>query len=335
MAQKFRILSIDGGGLRGVVPVLVLQELERRMKGKRIHEMFDLIAGTSTGGMIATALTLTEDGKTVKYRLDEILSVYTERGNEIFPKKGRLENFINSILALKRPKFSDRGIDKVLRDLVGDKRILNCMKPIFITSYDLYNNEAVFFKTSHAVLKESKNAELYDVCRATSAGPTFLPAYICRYDNKQRALVDGGVFMNNPTVAVITEALKYGDDKIYNRPGKIPIEDICVLSLGTGHYTANMMEKKVENWGTLDWVKPITDVMMQGVNQTTSYQANELLENGQYLRLNLDIHDEKHSNITDSSPETCNYLIQQTKEQILNNSTLMNELDNFIKKAQL
>lgn len=334
MAQKFRILCIDGGGLRGVIPVLILQELERRMNGKRIHEMFDLIAGTSTGGLITCGLAVADGNNKPLYNLDNILSIYTNRGKEIFPKKGFFGNLVTKVSSLTNPTYSAAGIDKVLRDLVDHKRIMNCVKPIFVTSYDLYNNEDIFFRTRTAAKDATCNVELYDVCRATSAGPTYLPAYLGTFGNSKRAYIDGGVYMNNPTVGAIVEVSKFHADPIYNRPD-LKFEDICVLSLGTGHYSADLAQKKVEGGGALNWVKPISDIMMQGVNQATSYEAEELLEDGQYLRLSINIYDEKRADMADSSDETRDYLIAETKNQVLNNSVLMKQLDDFIKTAQL
>ncbi len=320
---------MDGGGLRGIIPVLVLQEIERRAKGKRIHELFDLFSGTSTGGLIACAVAVGADGKNPLLTLDQILAVYTEQGKDIFPSQSWLGSALTKITSLKRPEYSPAGLDKVLRDLLGHKRIADCLKPIFIPSYDLFNNEDVFFKSRHAMTDPTANSELYDVCRATSAAPTYFPAYDCSYEGKKRTFIDGGMFMNNPALGSIVEVSKYHADPIYNRPN-LNFGDICLLSLGTGHYTADIARKKVESWGLLDWAKPITDIMMQGMNQAVTYETEELLDDGNFLRLTLQIEDPKYASMSDSSPQTRDYLIQETKNQILGNSTLMAQLDRFM-----
>jgi patatin-like phospholipase/acyl hydrolase len=328
MGQKFRILSIDGGGLRGIIPVMILQEIEKRT-GKRIHELFDLIAGTSTGALVACAVSLGDGKGQPEYTLDEVLKVYTERGKEIFPHKTGLAKFFRDVSSVFNPEFSAKGIDHVLRELLGTKKITDCLKPLFITTYDLGCNEAVFFKTRHAIRNEAENAQLYDVCRATSAGPTFLPAYECTFDNKKRVFVDGGVFMNNPAVGAVVEVSKYHKEKPYSRDVEDIFPDICVLSIGTGHYSCNLVEK-IRKGGLLRWAQPISDLMMQGVNQATTYQADELLEDNQFLRLTIDIDAQEHSNMADSSDETRNYLIKATNEQIINDKLKMIELDNFL-----
>lgn len=324
---------MDGGGLRGLIPVLILRELESR-SGKRIHEMFDLMAGTSTGGLIACAVAAGLNGKDPLLNLDQIYEVYMKRGKEIFPPRGWAGNMISKIVSLKRPTYSTAGLDQVLKDLFHQSRITDCLKPIFIPTYDMFNNEAVFFKSRHAVQDKASDALLYDVCRATSAAPTYFPPYDISYENKQRTFIDGGVFMNNPTVGAVIEISKYHTDPIYNRPD-LQFEDICVLSLGTGHYTAQISPDKVNNWGELDWAKPISDIMMQAVSQSIVYEADELLSDGQFLNLSMVISNPAYSGMADASDETRNYLIAETEKQVTRNKQQMDALDQFIQKAEL
>jgi patatin-like phospholipase/acyl hydrolase len=333
MAKKFRILSIDGGGLRGLIPVLVLRELERR-SGKRVHEMFDLVAGTSTGGLIACAVAAGLNGKDPLLTLDQVYDVYLHRGQEIFPERSWAGNIISKFVSLKRPTYSTAGLSHVLKDLFHESKITDCLKPIFIPTYDLFNNEAVFFKGRHAAQDAASDALLYDVCRATSSAPTYFPPYDITYENKQRTFIDGGVFMNNPSVGAIIEISKYHADPIYNRPD-LQFEDICVLSLGTGHYTAQIAQNKISNWGELDWAKPISDIMMQAVSQSIVYEAEELLADGQFLDLNMVISDPARAGMADASDDTRNYLIAETQKQITANKQQMDALDLFIQKAEL
>jgi uncharacterized protein len=335
---KFRILSIDGGGLRGIIPVLILKELEQRT-GRRLFEMFDMVAGTSTGGLIAAGAFVGKNGQPV-YTLDQVAEVYTSRGKEIFPDRGVLGDIFTNIKALKEPKFSPDGLSRVLNDLVGDYRLGDCLIPMVIPSYDLDNNQPCIFK-SRAVSED--NPLLYTVCRATSAAPTYLPAFECTYRGLHRTCIDGGVFMNNPSIAAIVEISKYRKDPYYkealpNFPGgveNVEFEDICVLSLGTGHYTDNIARKKVENWGLLGWAPVISDVMMQGVNQAACYECEELLETGSNLRLSVEIGNEKYADMADSSDECQEYLTSLVRRDIFGNNELMKKLDRFIQHAEL
>lgn len=328
MAQKFRILSIDGGGLRGLIPVLILKEMERR-SGRRITELFDLISGTSTGGLIAAGITVSDNGKDPKYTLDQIEKIYTDRGKDIFPKKNFIKSVISGVSSLKNPKYSADGLQKVLTDLLGQKRISDCILPIFISSYDLYNNEALLFKYRHAIRYPENNALLVDVCRATSAAPTYLPAYNFTYQDKQRVCVDGGIYMNNPAMGALVEVIKYHNEAPYNRQ-ELKLNDVSILSLGTGHYSSEIARKKVEGWGLLDWAANITDVMMQAVNQTTTYQAEELTASGNFLRINPAITNPDFSDMADCSQQAQDYYRSLVSNQVTGNSVLIKQLDAFL-----
>jgi patatin-like phospholipase/acyl hydrolase len=248
-----------------------------------------------------------------------------DRGKEIFPQRNWLNRLINKVTSLKDPKYSGRGLDKVLTEMLGPLKLTDCLKPVFITTYDLNHNEAILFKKRKALGDAFCNALLKDICRATSAGPTYLPAYEFTYENKKRVCIDGGVYMNNPSVGAIVEASKYHE--FY---GFSEFDDITLLSLGTGHYTKDLVKKKVQGFGQLDWAVPISDVMMQGVNQTTCYMAEELLPAGQFLRLSVDIDEEKYSDMADSSDETRNYLVNKVNKDVIQNRAMMEKLDKFL-----
>jgi patatin-like phospholipase/acyl hydrolase len=333
MAKTFRILSINGGGMRGLIPALILQDLEKRT-GKPIHQMFDLIAGTSTGGLIACALSASADNHTRLITTDQIVQIYTHHGQDIFPQHHWFYRNLNKVLSLKRPQYSTNGLNTVLRDLFKTTRISDCLVPLFIPSYDIQHNEAVFFKSRHASTDTAADVMLYDVCRATSAAPTYFSPYPCTYEGKDRTFVDGGLFMNNPSIGAVVEISKYRGDTLYNR-ADLQFEDICVLSLGTGDYSAGISPTRVEKWGELDWAKPITDIMMQAVNQCTAYEAAELLGDGHFLRMHLQINDAARARIDDSSTATQEYLQAETNKQILNDLGVMTQLDRFIDTAQL
>jgi patatin-like phospholipase/acyl hydrolase len=328
----FRILSIDGGGLRGIVPVTILQAIEAKT-GRKIYELFDMIAGTSTGGLIACALTLSDDGKTPKYTLQDIADMYTKHGKDIFPPVTGLKKVIHYATDIFHSRFSPDGLDKVLKDYMGDKTMLDCIRPLFIASYDIKNNEAILFKSRHAARNVNQNAKLHDICRATSAGPTYLPAYPFHYDGKDRICIDGGVYMNNPTVGAIVEVSRYTrESTYYDGFQNVPTEDIVVLSLGTGHYTNNVLYRKVDGGGELGWAPAISDVMMQGVNQVTDYEATELLEDNNYLRLYINISDSSHDDMADSSDETLHYLLTQTQQML---ATCNSAIDKFLPQLML
>lgn len=318
--SKFRILSLDGGGLRGIIPLLILKEIER-MQGRPIHELFDVITGTSTGGIIAAGLTYTKDGKAPHVTLDQLIDLYTIKGHEIFPYK---TNFflkaVSGINSIFNPKFSPNGLESLLTKYFEDSTLTDTLKPIIVSSYDIKNNEIVMFKSRLANLSNEYNASLKCVCRATSAAPTYLPSYQMNFKGKDRLLVDGGLYINNPAMAAVADTLK-------SRPD-IDINDIECLSLGTGIYSKSLGTSTI-NWGILDWVKPITTVMMQASAKAVSYECDEILQ--KHLRLQVTIDDEKKSDMSDAKPETTKYLIERVNSEILGNRETLDKLKNFFK----
>jgi patatin-like phospholipase/acyl hydrolase len=331
--SKFRILSIDGGGLRGIVPLSILKEIEKRT-GKRVHELFDMMVGTSTGGLIASCLTLRKEGTSQPlYTLEELSKMYTEYGSTIFPVQGTMGKIFRKANNLVNPKYDDKGIDKVLKKFISEQRIKDAIRPIIISTYDLNQNETVFFKSSEANEYNLANPRIYDICRATSAAPTYLPAYSFTYKGKMLTGIDGGVYINNPTMAAIAEISKYGQTGFYKKSdgSKVAFEDISILSLGTGSYTGSISREQAVSWGQLQWITCITDIMMRGVNQTTDYEAKEMIEANQYLRLSISIGDEKFSDMCDARPETQKYLMEEVDKQIFSNQEKNESLNDFIK----
>jgi len=327
--KKFRILSIDGGGLRGVVPLTILKKIEE-LSGKRIYELFDFIAGTSTGGLIASAISIKnpDNPEVPLYSLDDVVNVYRERGREIFPPN---HNFFESAISIFKHRFEPTGIDKVLNDITSEYTMNDCLNNIMICAYDLENNMPLFLKSRNAHLYPEKNIRLYHACRATSAGPTYLPSYIFDYPNKEtltRNCIDGGVFVNNPSFAALTEFSKHLS---YYLPGStdFDLNQTFLLSLGTGSYTGKISDLEAMESGLAFWAQHITEVMMHGVNTSTDYGMRELMVNGNYLRMSIHIDSPEHADMANSSEETFNYLIETTNDMIREKE---DDLKDFINK---
>ena len=329
----FNILVIDGGGLRGIIPVRILQKLEE-LSGKKIQESFDMFSGTSTGGLIVSCLTLRDDNEQdkPKYNLEEIADIYITKSNVIFPIKSGISKFFHNVSNLYSPAFSAGGIDTVLKQYISKQTLKDALRPIMVSTYDLNSNRPVFFKSSEGYSDATANAAIYDICRATSAAPTYLPAYSFLHKGKMLTGIDGGVYVNNATMAAIAEISKYGSKGYYKkRDGTdVAFDDIRVLSLGTGSYNGTISETEATSWGELQWIQKITDIMMKGVNQTTDYEGSEMLNDGNYLRLTIDIGEEKYSDMSDSSEETRNYLEQAVKDQVTENADNLKSLQQFL-----
>ncbi|MDR0794330.1 MAG: patatin-like phospholipase family protein [Chitinophagaceae bacterium] len=333
--KKFCILSIDGGGLRGVVPLTVLQQVEI-ISGKKIKDLFQLVAGTSTGGLLTSAINIKDPADNSKplYNVDDILEVYKERGKEIFPQRDSVTDKLFSYTHdLLEPKYGTAGIEKVLNDLLKDHRINDCFNDIMVFSYDLNNNVPLIFKSRASKEDNAKNALLYDIARATSAGPTYLPSYKFSYPNNdelpERNCIDGGVYINNPTMGAFAEYLKYVNyysPEIKNQDD-IAYDEIFVLSLGTGSFASKIKDSDSSK-GKLFWASHISDIMMKGVSRVTDYEMEEMLDKDtNYLRLNIDIDYEEYADMDNSSVDATNYLIKQTNEMLKDKQQL---LTNFL-----
>ena len=322
-----RILSIDGGGIRGIIPGQILVTLEKLLqkhsnrKDARIADYFDLIAGTSTGGILSIIYLCPDHnnpGKP-KFTAYDAVRLYSEHGHFIF-KSSVLQRFL-SLFGLIGGKYSSKNFDLLLNDYFGDAKLSDLLKPCLITAYDVRTHSTVFFNKMNAAHSYRRDFLLKDLARATSAAPTYFPAanihsiasvqsnssnpaitarsFITSIfpesprDSKASAsplykattsnysLIDGGVFASNPTLCAYTEATK-----LDGNPG---IEDMLILSLGTGAFKPDPQNKNVANWGILQWAIPLFNIIMSGVSETVDYQINllykSLNKSDQYLRI--------------------------------------------------
>jgi uncharacterized protein len=341
--MPFRILTLDGGGLRGIVAIQFLREIEKTT-GKSIHESFDLIAGTSTGALLACALTWRKSDGT-RLTLDDIERIYTDHGKTIFPThKNYIHKCYRNIRNFFRPKFSERGLDATLNHYFGDARLSECTTPLLVASYDVKLNRPVFFKSKYTTTSSrdydsKKDVSLHTICRATSAGPTYLPSFPFRYsDDAGKELdincIDGGIFVNNPSIAALVEVLMNKDEMIYTQRCKdIKLENIYMLSIGTGSSENIVTDNQGKRWGLYRWARTIVELMMNGSSQAIDTHASELLKKN-YLRATITIPSEI-SDMSDSTESTRKELIKQVYSQRLNNPTWKNEFREFIKAASL
>ncbi len=342
--SKFRILSIDGGGLRGVVPLNILKKVEE-FTGQPIYKSFDLIAGTSTGGLIACALTIPKEVNNLnagaKYSLDSLLNVYLNKGKEIFPPPSNaLSRFLKPMDGAFNPMFGDEGIEKVFKEVCGNAKLNEALTHLMISTYDLNNNIPLFFKSRSSKQNLLQNISIYEIARATSAGPTYLPAFELKYpndkENENRLCIDGGVFINNPSMGALSEFVKHHVDYGYMTQNKdIDYKDVFVLSIGTGTYSGKITAEQAKKKGKLFWATRISDIMMRGVNRTTDYEMKQMMEEKNYLRLSIEIGIEEFAEMSRADKAASDYLINETRKQVTENNDAMNKLRNWLNNANL
>jgi patatin-like phospholipase/acyl hydrolase len=341
MAKRF-ILSIDGGGIRGIIPAAILVDLAARLNGLPLYKAFDMIAGTSTGGIIAAGLTCPHPDGSHKAACTpaDLLELYADEGDEIF-KQNPVLGLINPF-GINDPRYKPDALEDRLQKKLGMATLDNGLSKVLITAYDIKQRQALFMANTD---KENSNFRYWEAARATSAAPTYFPpALIERIGEKNKdkrfvPLIDGGVFANDPILAAYVEARKqnWGND------------ELVFLSLGTGQQNRPFAYQEAKGWGILGWMQPSHDtplisILMQGQASTASYQANALLnppgtkinystvvtkENAgslSYFRLDRQLSSKENDALDDASPENIKALKAIAASIIKENALALDEI---------
>lgn len=313
MAPPFKVLAVDGGGIRGIIPALILVAIEDCTK-RPISDLFDLLAGTSTGGIIALGLTKPgADGKVEKSARD-IVSLYETEASKIFSTSLLQELHIS---AIHGAKYNPKGLDATLLKYFGDTRLKDALKPVLIPSYDIEKQMPIFFKSERAKTRADYDFAMRDVARATAAAPTYFPpAKIATSDPLQYyALVDGGVIAGNPAMCAYAEAIKMGG---------LGDGGALMVSLGTGDLRRPLKYGDAVNWGQLEWALPVIDIALQGSQATVDYQLQQLLHadgaQQSYFRFQLELTSDATA-LDDASDANLKRLLDLTQDYLSQSST--------------
>jgi len=221
-AERVNVLSIDGGGVRGIIPAVVLGELER-LTGRPVASLFHLIAGTSTGGLLALGLTTPAPGpaEAPRYRADDLAAAYETAAGHIFFRPAG-----HQVTASGNPieeKYPSTGLEEVLHLYFGDARLSEVLTDVLVPAYELERRLPFFFRSSRARIHADYDFPLRVAAQATAAAPTYFePVHVDGF-----TLVDGGVYANNPALCAYVEAIVSWPEAA----------EILVVSLGTGETT--------------------------------------------------------------------------------------------------
>ncbi|MBY3144090.1 patatin-like phospholipase family protein [Rhizobium laguerreae] len=271
-----RILSIDGGGIRGILPAAVLAHCEQRFcDGRPAGEFFDYIAGTSTGGIIALGLSVGLSAK-------RILGIYTEHGAEIFPPRRQYQNWLGRNLAgawhflrgLSRYKYDRDALSRHLLETFGERLLGDATRRLVVPSFDEYTEVHLFKTPHHPDYQRDWRERMLDVALSTSAAPTFFSTY----RNGDRHFADGGVWANNPVMTVLVDALACYD---------IDRRNIRILSLGCVESDFAFSEDQMTKGGIWHW-KEIISSAMRLQSQNALGQAGLLIGRDRLLRVDGD-----------------------------------------------
>ncbi|MGB8690039.1 MAG: patatin-like phospholipase family protein [Microcoleus sp.] len=318
--DSYRILSCDGGVIRGILTAALLEELEKQLRAKnperQLRDYFDIIAGTSTGSLLACGIA---NGISAK----EMKELYRYTGLQIFPPlKDTLSSLIWRLLNeeidfsefdtfnllhrgkedtkkfMSQPVYDGEGLEEVLKDIFGCQQLGELPKLAIVPSYDVYNHDAVIFKNN---AEEFKTMPVWEVCRASCAAPVAFPAHVTQNEEflkslKAKAkkageeatikvpddgipLIDGGIVANNPVLCAIAECRT----QFKTLPS-------VVASFGSGWTLNRITVREAKGWGGFNWTSllrniPLMDVFSDGSSDATDYIAKQLLKGeSEYFR---------------------------------------------------
>lgn len=322
MSRKFRILSIDGGGIRGLIPAMVMAEIESRT-GQRIADLFDLVAGTSTGGLLALGAVKASreavaSARRAYYTAAEMVALYEMEGPRIFYRQPW--RMLTTVDGLLDEKYPSENIEAVLAEYFGDSRLSETMTDVIVPAYDLETRESIFFKSRKARANPMDDCLMWQAARATSAAPSYFePALVQQSADLSYALVDGGVFANSPAMCAYAEARKHYPQA----------EDILLVSLGTGNLTRRIPFDDARNWGLAEWVAPLFNVLFDGMADVVDYQLIQLLptqaDGRRYFRFQTRLASASDA-VDDASRTNIRALKLVAQDLIQANSALLDEL---------
>ncbi|KAK9067077.1 hypothetical protein SSX86_014401 [Deinandra increscens subsp. villosa] len=258
------ILSIDGGGIRGIIPGVILEYLESELQAldgedARLADYFDVVAGTSTGGLIATMITAPNENKRPLYAAKDIVSFYLENGPKIFPRVGGpFDGFIKTLKTLFGPKYNGKYLKSLVTGLLGTTKLSQTLTNLIIPSFDIKNMQPVIFSSFQVPREPSLDAQLSDICIGTSAAPTYLPAHYFLNGDREFNLIDGGIAANDPSLVATGELTRQVMKADPNFPAIMPLDytRYLLISIGTGTQTQTPKydAKMAAKWGVLGWL---------------------------------------------------------------------------------
>lgn len=314
-----RILSIDGGGIRAIVPAMVLSHIERQT-GKRICELFDVVAGTSTGGLIALALTKPNGQNSLipQYSASDLVRFFEEHARSIYPQNGFMDGWL-------RPKYDRKGMDKVLEELLGDFKLKQSLANVAVTGYDTDAKLPVVFKSWLAKNLDAYDLAAKDVARATCSAPTYFEPVSLTKNEQYKSMVDGSIFASNPSLAAYCEA----SAAFSNEPC-----DYLLVSLGTGRVSRGLPYDSIRNWGQFHWMKEIVSIYSEGIIEAVDQQMHNVLPitadgRQRYFRIQKTIVDENIGTMDNASDKNMAGL-KTFAQEMLNDDLMRDTLDRLM-----
>ncbi|KFK32501.1 hypothetical protein AALP_AA6G250900, partial [Arabis alpina] len=331
----------DGGGIRGIIPAAILAFLEselQKLDGEeaRLADYFDVMAGTSTGGLVTAMLTAPNKEGRPLFAASDIKDFYLEHCPKIFPQDHFPFSAAKTLVkSLTGPKYDGEYLHQLIHDLLGDTRLHQTLTNVVIPTFDIKHLQPTIFSSYEVKKNPLKNATLADIAISTSAAPTYLPAHFFKTEDsagnvKEFNLIDGGVAANNPALVAIgevTREITRGSSDFFpikpNDYGRF-----LVLSLGTGTPKAEEKfdAKEVAGWGMLSWLThdnstPLIDAFMQASSDMVDFHLSAVFQalhsEANYIRIQDDTLSGDAASVDISTVENLDVLAK-TGDELLN-----------------
>lgn len=329
--MKVRILSLDGGGVRGIIPAVILEHIEEQIieitknPDARISDYLDFCAGTSTGSIIAAMINVPLPNGRPAYKMSDIVNSYMTLTDKVF-KKSLWQN-IKTVWGLLHPKYTSKEINEELAIVLKDWTMDDMINPCAFQAYDIYKRRPNIYTSADLDMKYA-NYKVKHIVKGSTSIPAFFKPTFFKTNDDVDTLVDGGLFANNPSLVSYIEAGK--TPSILANFKKVTPKNTLLLSFGTGqadltHYSY----KKTKRWGMVRWLIPILNIVLQGMSEVTTYETIKLFEASNakknYIRINPEIKLGKASG-TDASKVNMENLMQDAKLYIDENLDLLENI---------
>lgn len=305
------ILSLDGGGVRGIMVGVILAYLEEQLQAldgedMRLADYFDVVAGTSTGGLMTAMLTVPDETGRPRFSAKDIVPFYLQHSPKIFPQPGGLAALLPKLpKLLSGPKYDGVYLRNLLNNLLGETRLHQTVTNVVIPTFDMKKLQPTIFSSYQALVDPSLDVKISDICIGTSAAPTYFPPHYFQNEDIQGKtsefhLVDGGVTANNPTLLAMTAVTKQivNDNPDMGELKPLGYNKFLVVSIGTGsaQKEKKYSARKAAKWGIISWLydngsTPILDITMESSRDIVDFHSSVVFKARQsedkYLRIDV------------------------------------------------
>jgi len=292
------ILSITGGGVRGIIACRLLLEIERITKTP-IYKLFDFMGGTSVGTLILSGILISDDNETPRYNMEELFNIFKKELPSAF--SWTYGSYIKSVFGLYGPKYTSLGLEKIANDICGDKTLRNLLKNVCYPAYDKIKCKAYYFDKI-----KDENVKISDVILSCTSAPTYFPSHMITIDNITYDFIDGGIVVNNTAELALLQSTKH-----LLIVDKSKIFELCI---GTGKFNYGNYNKD----GLVNWAPIIVDTIMNGAAENELYELSLSLPQENYFIMNLEL-DHKYDYMDNTNIKTIEYYLYETEKWIENN----------------